>query len=220
MILVFDCHENPGELSAQTRKAIALAKEWNDSITFGGDTWNFQPYGTDAYVDSPAVNTFIELLNGHDATLLEGNHDLLHQLIAVFGAYPNIKIQRDLTIGNVYVTHGHTWGPLWIWLSWFADDIVRVAMAVCPGTWYRFSRWAGWMPSQVKSEKRYHAVVRSLLNRALIHHDKTGHYVAMGHGHHHYSVWDQGTIVVASLPPLVDGIYCHTYGTSLSFAYL
>lgn len=220
MIVAFDCHERPWGLSPNLRQAIGLSKDRREPLVLGGDTFPFIPYGYRVFGCSITVREFLEALGDGECILIDGNHDPDYLLHRLFDSYPNITVCRDYTIGDVYITHGHRYGPLWSWLSWFADDIVRVAMAVCPGTWYRFSKWAGWMPSQVQAEKRYHAVIRSLLNRALVHHDKTGQFVAMGHGHKHYSLWESGSIVIASLPPLATGWYCKTYGTELSFDHL
>lgn len=216
-VLIADPHENPDRLSAEFKAAILRARASGNPLVVLGDFAHILPYGYEAYLGSPMVQEFVTILEDDLIILIGGNHDPEYLLRRLFADYPNVQIFSDFTIGNVYLCHGHRWGPLWSWLSWFADDIVRAAVAVCPGTWLKFAGWAGWTPSQVKSEERYHAVVLSLLIKAIQYRSKHGRLVAMGHSHKKYSLREDGDIVVASLPPLVSGVCAETDGASLSF---
>ena len=216
-VIIADPHENPDRLSVEFKAAILHARASGNPLIVLGDFIQFLPYGFEAYLGSRMVQEFFTILEDDLIILIGGNHDPEYLLRRLFADHPNVQIFSDFMVGNVYLCHGHRWGPLWSWLSWFADDIVRIAVTISPGAWLKFATWAGWTPSRVKPEKRYHAVVRSLLNKALCYRTEHGRLVAMGHSHKKYSVREEGDIIVASLPPLVTGVYAETDGASLSF---
>jgi len=203
MIVIADAHENPGGLSQEFKKAILCARLDGSPLVCAGDTFNLIPYGLRAYRNSRTFNDLLSLLDDHQIILLEGNHDPIHWLDRLFKDHPNVIILKDLLIDDIYIAHGHRWGPLWSWLPFFAEPLNRYANRYFPGTWYRFAKWAGWMPSAVQGEKRYHSVVLSLLVRALRYRSEKIYKVAMGHSHKQYDVREDGNIIVASIPPLV-----------------
>ena len=203
MIVIADAHENPGGLSQELKKVICLARAADDTLVCAGDSFNLIPYGLMAYRNSRTFNELLYLLDDHQIILLEGNHDPIHWLDRLFKDHPNVIILPDLLIDDIYIAHGHRWGPLWSWLPFFAEPLNRYANRYMPETWYDLAKWAGWMPSAVKGEDKYHAVVLSLLIGALRYNEKHNCKVAMGHSHKQYTVQEDGDIIVASIPPLV-----------------
>ena len=205
MIVIADAHEIPGGLSQEFKKAICLARLDGSPLVCAGDSFNLIPYGLAAYMESRTVNELLSLLDDHQIILLEGNHDPIHWLDRLFKDHPNVIILKDLLIDDIYIAHGHRWGPLWSWLGRFANPLNSCANRYIPGTWYDIAKRMGWMPSAVQGEDRYHAVVLSLLIGAIRYSEKHKCKVAMGHSHKEYSLEEEGNIIVASIPPLVTG---------------
>ena len=216
-IIVADAHQNPPGLSPMFISALDMAYVKGFKFASNGDTFQVLPHGIKKWIGSPAVTELKKycLYRCFEVVLIEGNHDLYKSLVKLFGGCEYIKVVKSLEIPyrdtKIVIQHGHNFGPLWSWLKYIAPPFVNCMADNFPGTWYKFSKARGWIPSQTVGEKRYHIVVRAVISRGLKFISENQCRVALGHTHKKTCVKEQfpyGTdYVLLCLAPLDTGCF-------------
>jgi len=216
MIIGADLHQNPDvPLSENFKALVDLAHVKQDSLCIAGDFLQGLPWGSNAWLNAPCIQEIKDYTQGVFIYLLWGNHDPPEFLRILFGDCGNIIITKQIEVTyrdtKIVISHGHEFGPLWSWLQYGAPWFVGLMSRHFPGKWYRFTKRMGWIPSETKAEKRYHAVVRAVMSRALRYCSKNQCRYIHGHTHKHAAIieeFDYGTdFVVISLAPLDTGNY-------------
>ena len=216
-LIVADAHMNPEGMSPMFRAALDMAyiKGWD--FYSNGDTFQGLPHGIKKWMGSQCQADLIHYcyFRCFTITLIEGNHDWYEFLVKLFGDCPNIKIVKSAEIPykdtKIIVRHGHNLGPLWSWLQYIAPPFVNFMSETFPGTWYKFSKKMGWIPSETVGEKRYHLIVRAVISGALRYCSKNMCRYTHGHTHKKSCVKEHFLYgmdyVVIGLDPLDTGCY-------------
>jgi hypothetical protein len=153
-----DWHSQPYDLPEYVVEFITAAKAAGAHIVGNGDLFDLLLLGREAWESSYAVRSFKELLDGYPFVYVVGNHSGTKKwIVELFGDCPNIKIVRQYDvwkegIGRLHFRHGHSWAPDWKVLQYFAWWFVELCVRVSPKWWYRFAKWMGWIPSEVKAK--------------------------------------------------------------------
>ena len=167
-----DSHEKPEELSEHLGKFMDYAIKHQSMPILNGDTLQPNPYGIEAFIDSPCVKQMERRANGYTFYFNEGNHDTKSQLERIFKGIPNFVVSRKIVIDDWYgdklvFRHGHGWSPTWFGLRYFAPSFIEFMCDSFPQQWYALSKRFGWMPSHVVNSERYHSEVLSVWGMAL-----------------------------------------------------
>jgi len=216
MIIGADLHQNPDvPLSPNFKALIDLARSTNDSAAILGDFIQGLPWGANSWRGAPCVQEIRDYVAGVNLCLIWGNHDPPDLLEMLFGDLENVTISRTIELSyrdtKIILSHGHEFGPLWSWLQYGAPWFTNLMARHFPSRWYRFTKRMGWIPSETKAEKRYHAVVRAVMSGALRYCTKNSCRYIHGHTHKKTCVKEQFSYgmdyVVMSLDPLDTGCY-------------
>jgi len=216
LIIGADLHQNPDvPLSENFKALVHLARVKQDSLCIVGDFLQGLPWGSKAWLNALCVQEIKDITQGVWVYLLWGNHDPPEFLRMLFGDCSNIIITRQIEVTyrdtKIVLSHGHEFGPLWSWLQYGAPWFTNLMALHFPSWWYRFTKRMGWIPSQTKAEKRYHAVVRAVMSGALRYCSKNQCRYIHGHTHKKTCVKEQFNYgmdyVVMSLDPLDTGCY-------------
>ena len=171
IILAADIHQDPGELRQDFNELVMLANSIPTILVLNGDTFNFQPQGTDVYKETIEELAAIRHRNGL-TVFLEGNHDTQEQLAKMLRGYDNFHVHKSMdwsfrggTI--IHIEHGHRWCPLWSWgLNEIAPTVTELMLRYSPRLWDWIGSKLGWT-GVPKNEEQYHAVVLSVWSHAL-----------------------------------------------------